>query len=455
MKPANSINTLAFCLFFWTALALLSLLSSNFNFDKASATPISQNLQANVSDSALSIPDTPAPGREADFPKAESGLDLHTEITGVLRKGESFAQLMERIKVPAALRRVIIDGFSDTLDFRLLQPGDRFTVLLDEEKMLIRSVYESGLLKIYVLEKSGNKYTAGRLPVQLECRTVRLAGVINTSLFEAFSALGEEPKLIHAYADIFASKIDFNTETQKGDRFELLVEKIYKDKVFVGYGRILVSQYTSEEKAYNGYYYSSEQTPSGYFDDNGEALGTWFIRSPIPFGRVSSRFSLRRKHPVDGKIKPHLGIDLAAPRGTPVMATADGIVEYIGRKGGFGKTVILKHYGNYKTYYGHLSRYGKGLKKGNRVSQKDIIGYVGSTGISTGPHLDYRIKHNSVFKNPFGIKFKAKTVLAEEELDRFMQSRKKIAELFEKQSAEKVLQVRQMTLTADNRIYFL
>jgi murein DD-endopeptidase MepM/ murein hydrolase activator NlpD len=164
---------------------------------------------------------------------------------------------------------------------------------------------------------------------------------------------------------------------------------------------------------------------------------------------------MRRKHPIDGIVRPHLGVDLAAPRGTAVMATAEGRVEYIGRKGGFGKTVILRHHGGYKTYYGHLNGYKKGLKKGSTVQQKDIIGYVGSTGISTGPHLDYRIKYNGAFRNPFGIKFKAKTVLQDEELAIFLQSSAEFAELFNVDTGEKILQVKNITLTEDHLIFFL
>ena len=137
------------------------------------------------------------------------------------------------------------------------------------------------------------------------------------------------------------------------------------------------------------------------------------------------------------------------------MATADGKVEYIGRKGGFGKTVILRHQGGYKTYYGHLNGYKKGLKKGSFVAQKEIIGYVGSTGKSTGPHLDYRIKHNNVFRNPFGIKFKAKTILKDEELVQFRQSSSHIAEQFESKPDEKILQVRGVTLSDKHTISFL
>jgi len=164
---------------------------------------------------------------------------------------------------------------------------------------------------------------------------------------------------------------------------------------------------------------------------------------------------MRRKHPVDGVVRPHLGVDLAAPRGTSVMATAEGKVEYIGRKGGFGKTIILRHHGGYKTYYGHLNGYKKGLHKGSIVQQKDIIGYVGSTGISTGPHLDYRVQYNGVFRNPFGIKFKAKTILKDEELALFQQSRDEIATLFNADSAEKTLQVKNVILTDEHTISFL
>ena len=137
------------------------------------------------------------------------------------------------------------------------------------------------------------------------------------------------------------------------------------------------------------------------------------------------------------------------------MATAEGKVEYIGRRGGFGKTIILRHHGGYKTYYGHLNGYKKGLRKGSAVQQKDIIGYVGSTGISTGPHLDYRIQYNGVFRNPFGMKFKAKTVLKDEELTLFLQSSSEIAELFNAETGEKTLQVKNIILTEDNIISFL
>jgi murein DD-endopeptidase MepM/ murein hydrolase activator NlpD len=164
---------------------------------------------------------------------------------------------------------------------------------------------------------------------------------------------------------------------------------------------------------------------------------------------------MRRKHPVDGVVRPHLGVDLAAPRGTPVMAAADGKVEYVGRMGGFGKTIILRHHGGYKTYYGHLNGYKKGLKISSTVAQKEIIAYVGSTGISTGPHLDYRIQHNGVFRNPFGIKFRAKTILQGEELELFGREILQTAELFNTNTDKKILQVKNVILYEDHTISFL
>lgn len=442
MEAGKILTSVAVCISLWIGIVLIALLYNGTMDDRAIATPVSSETKG----------ESPVYLDSQDLKLSSA----HTIISGELKKGESFDLAMKRLNISDAVRRDIIKGFATKLDFKLLHPGDRFTLLFDENNIVTHASYESGVLTTHILDRNEQgEYHASRQPVPLECRLERLSGVIDTSLYASFLKLGEEPKLIHAYADIFASKIDFNTETRTGDRFELLVEKYYKDEVFVGYGNILGARYQQQNDEYAGYYFSSEKTSAGYFDKNGEALGTWFIRSPIPFGRVTSNFNMRRKHPIDGVVRPHLGVDLAAPIGTPVMSTGDGKVEYIGRRGGFGKSIILRHHGGYKTYYGHLSRYKKGLQAGSTVHQKDIIGYVGSTGISTGPHLDYRIQYNGVFKNPFGIKFKAKTVLKEKELALFLQSSIRTAELFNTKSSEKTLQVRNLTLTENAPVFFL
>ena len=451
MGSGKILTGLTVCLSFWIGIVLVLLsVHGDFN-DKATASPISADLE----EQSHVLSNVPISGLTAALLPVTLPV-METEITGEIHAGESFDLAMKRLEVSETVRLDIIKGFGKSLDFKMLQPGDRFTIVLDQGNSIARATYESGLLNTHILQRNADgNYGATKQAVPLEYRVERISGVIASSLYAAFSELGEGPRLIHAYADIFASKIDFNTETRGGDRFELLVEKYFKDDVFVGYGKILVARYQRQNAEYQGYHFASENTPAGHFDQNGEALGTWFIRSPIPFGRVTSRFTMRRKHPVDGVVRPHLGVDLAAPRGTSVMATAEGKVEYIGRKGGFGKTIILRHHGGYKTYYGHLNGYKKGLKKGSTVQQKDIIGYVGSTGISTGPHLDYRIRYNGVFRNPFGIKFKAKTVLKDEELALFLQSSAEIAELFNADTDEKTLQVKNIILTEEHTISFL
>jgi len=376
-------------------------------------------------------------------------------IHGELRAGEGLDDSLARLKLSAKVRRELIQALTGTLDFRRLRPHDCFTIILDDKGELVRCDYESGPLAIYRVVRQADAYNAEKVAIPLELRIVRLTGTIHSSLFATFSELGEEPKLIEAFAGIFASKIDFNTETREGDRIELMVEKYYKDNEFVGYGKMLMARYEQVDTAWEGYYYASATAPAGYYDKDGEQLGTSFLRSPIPFGRVTSGFSYHRKHPILNKTLPHLGVDLAAPVGTPVLAASEGKVIYLGRKGGFGKTVILKHANGYQTHYGHLSRYGKGLHVGSRMEQKDIIGYVGSTGLATGPHLDYRISLNGSFKNPFALKFKPRYILSAGELDDFRKAMIQVVRLRNTPTDSAILQVENTMFSKDNKISFL
>ena len=178
----------------------------------------------------------------------------------------------------------------------------------------------------------------------------------------------------------------------------------------------------------------------------------------MPVGRISSRFSTKRKHPILGIVRPHLGVDLAAPHGTPVMAAADGIVKSIGTNGGFGKQVVLQHADGYESYYGHLSRFKSRLRKGSKVAQKEIIGYVGSTGLATGPHLDYRIQHRGIFKNPFNMQFKPKTILTGVTLASFREHMAKTGgavQTAQTGSLQQVVQVQQITVTPENSLILL
>jgi murein DD-endopeptidase MepM/ murein hydrolase activator NlpD len=226
-----------------------------------------------------------------------------------------------------------------------------------------------------------------------------VAGALEANLFDSMDGLGEQAQLVLDFAEIFAWDFDFASDSQPGDRFRMLVEKLYTGEQFVRYGRILAAEYESEGTTHTGIYFRDGER-GGYYTPGGESLRRAFLKSPLEFSRISSRYSFGRRHPVLGGVRPHLAVDYAAPHGTPVWAVADGTVEFAGWKGGNGNAVMLRHRANFKTMYNHLSRFGKGIRRGAQVKQRQVIGYVGSTGLSTGPHLDYRVIKDGRFVNP-------------------------------------------------------
>jgi murein DD-endopeptidase MepM/ murein hydrolase activator NlpD len=204
---------------------------------------------------------------------------------------------------------------------------------------------------------------------------------------------------------IFESEFDFTADTRNGDRFRVLVEKRYAGEAFVDYGRVLAAQYVSDGKVLTGVGFEPRGARFGYFDLGGRSLRKSFLKSPLEFSRITSGFTYARPHPILGGTRPHLAIDYAAPVGTPVRAVADAVVVKAGWNGGNGISVTLRHHKGYETMYNHLSRLGPAVRTGVKVRQRQVIGYVGSTGLSTGPHLDYRVARNGVFVNPLNEKF--------------------------------------------------
>lgn len=379
---------------------------------------------------------------------------------GTLNSGDTFDSALKRDNVPAAIRSLVINSLTNTLDFKRLKPLDTYSIRLDADGNLENFTYQSGPLDSVSITNSNGSYLVQKDTIEIERRLVLITGKISSSLFGSFTDKNEDIRLVYAFADIFASKIDFNTEVQKDDRYSLTVDKYYKNGELVGYGKIQSARYEfASGQVYDAYYYVPDDKKFGfYFDQNGQAVGTSFLRSPLPIGRVTSKFSYRRKHPVSGRIQPHLGIDLAAPHGSPIMAAADGTVTFVGRNSGNGNQIVLAHSGGYKTYYGHLSRFKKGLHRGATVQKKDIIGYVGSTGISTGPHLDYRIQHNNTYKNPFSIEFKPRIVLSETQLEDFFAIKNSLLELYASPAISpqsEILQTSQLTVDSPDQLTLL
>jgi murein DD-endopeptidase MepM/ murein hydrolase activator NlpD len=244
-----------------------------------------------------------------------------------------------------------------------------------------------------------------RIETRPDVRVVAVKGEVRRSLFDAIDAAGESPQLVLEMVEIFSSDFDFTADTRSGDRFRLLVEKRYAGDTFVEYGRIQVAQYASEDRVLTGVGYERAGTKHQFYDPDGRSLRKSFLKSPLEFTRITSGFTYARPHPILGGTRPHLAIDYAAPVGTPVRAVADGRVLAAGWSGGNGISVTIRHRSGYETMYNHLSRLGAGVRAGARVTQRQVIGHVGATGLATGPHLDYRVSRNGAFVNPLNEKF--------------------------------------------------
>ena len=244
-----------------------------------------------------------------------------------------------------------------------------------------------------------------------------VSGIIESSLFETIANIGEKDKLALDLEDIFNSDIDFLTDIRKEDSFKAIVEKKYLDGEFSKYGVVLAASFNNAGKTFLGFRFEDKNGKPAYYDPEGKALKKSFLKSPLEYTRISSRFSLARRHPITRKVQPHLGVDYAAPVGTAVRAVGSGRVVFVGTKGANGRMVHLRHPKGYETMYLHLSRYT--VKSGAHVSQGDLIGYVGSSGLSTGPHLDFRIRRNGEALNPLRMIFPPGDPVPPEKLDQF------------------------------------
>jgi murein DD-endopeptidase MepM/ murein hydrolase activator NlpD len=317
----------------------------------------------------------------------------------ILGKGRTLHDALHAQGIHVDQATDIIRALRPHLDFRRLRPTDSLEFHHDPAGAVTRIVYRQSPIDVWEAFREDDVWRAGRLEVAVEHRVALVAGTVEASLFESMESLGEPAQLVADFAEIFAWDFDFASDAQPGDRFRMLVEKVYADGSFVRNGRILFAEYESEGRRHTGVYFR-DGDGSGYYTPDGESLRRAFLKSPLEFTRISSGYTRARRHPILGGVRPHLAVDYAAPHGTPVWAVADGTVEFAGYSGGNGNTVVLRHRASFKTMYNHLSRFGPGIRKGVAVAQRRVIGYVGSTGLSTGAHLDYRVMKDGAFVNP-------------------------------------------------------
>jgi murein DD-endopeptidase MepM/ murein hydrolase activator NlpD len=360
------------------------------------------------------------PAAALDPQTAASAPSAIGVVSGRVERGKTMAALLRARGVSGGTIHELNTAMRHVFDFRRARPGDLYTLVRGSSGELLSFDYHRGRETVYRVSRDETGGLAAEMQqVPLDRRIVQLAGLINNSLFAGVTSQGESPDLVEAFADIFVYDIDFSTQVRPGDEFRMVFEKFYDRNGFVRYGKILAAEYRGSEQSSTALYFEDEKGRGNYFTPDGRALKRSFLRAPVNYSRISSYYSNARLHPVLKIHRPHRGVDYAAPTGTPVWAVADGTVIFQGWSGGFGRLVKLRHRNGYVTYYGHLSAFPRGQKVGQQVRQQQVIGLVGSTGLATGPHLDYRVQVNGRFVDPLKLKFPGGEPVAAEARERF------------------------------------
>jgi murein DD-endopeptidase MepM/ murein hydrolase activator NlpD len=283
----------------------------------------------------------------------------------------------------------------------ILRPGDIITLVHVDGVLQSLNRQISNTLTLSVA-RAGQGYAVNYIENPLESEIVGKRARIESSLFAAGQKAGMNSRTIMTLANqIFGWDIDFALDIREGDEFGVLYEQKFQDGSYVTDGRVLAAEFVNQGKTHRAVWFESKDgTVEGYFTPEGKGMRKAFLRAPLDFTRISSVFNPRRVHPLSGRVRAHKGVDYAAPTGTPIYAAGDGRIEFAGRKGGYGNAVIIDHGRGITTLYGHMSRFGKAARGGRAVKQGELIGYVGSTGASTGPHLHYEYRVKGVHKDP-------------------------------------------------------
>jgi len=296
----------------------------------------------------------------------------------------------------------VIAALDHVMDFRRCRPDDEMILVRDAAGTLTRFEYHASITQIYeAVRAQGEVFEGHRVEVPVD--TVRLArgGTVTSSLGAALEAAGLGRTLVGTFVDVFEGRIDFNTETRSGDAFRVLVDQDSIDGTFLRYGTVWAIEYRSQRRGVlTAYYFVPHDQSGDFYDATGRQMHGGWLRTPLHYDHISSPFDMHRMHPVLHRVMPHNGIDFAAGTGTPVWAAADGEITFVGPRGPNGNLVTISHEGGFESAYCHLSRFAPGLHRGQVVHQRDLIGYVGTTGRSTGPHLHFGLKHHGVFIDP-------------------------------------------------------
>jgi murein DD-endopeptidase MepM/ murein hydrolase activator NlpD len=339
-------------------------------------------------------------------PPAEDDADAHEDsIEKKFNNADTLGQVLAREGFGPAGPQVIA-ALAKLCDPRSIRGGQKYVVRLGEDGAPASFEYLSSAILRYLVEKDEEtgSWKGRKLEAAVEIKTVAAGGVVDSSLYESVQKAGESTVLVSLLVEQFAWDVNFYTDTHPGDHWKVVIEKQYLGGQFYKYGRLLAAEYGGKVGTFRSFFWAGKgaprDRPGKYYDDHGLAISKTMLKTPLRYVRISSKFDRKRFHPILHVEKAHLGIDYAAPQGTPVWASASGRVVEVGLKRGSGNTIVLAHTNGLSTRYYHLSRYARGLHVGQQVKQKEVIGFVGMTGLATGPHLHFSVTKNGAFVDP-------------------------------------------------------
>lgn len=338
-----------------------------------------------------------------DVPKPPPVPEIRKEIIkGTVAQGDTATALLDDFFTAAELYE-LGQQCKEIFPLSRLTAGQGYRLCLSDQAFE-RFEYDIDNDEQLIISRGADSFAIERVPIPYTTATVRVSGTIESSLFEAVTGSGESEALAMNLADIFAWDVDFILDIRQGDSFNALVEKRYREGQPAGYGRILAAEFTNQGETFQAFLYQDGNQHSDYYDAKGQSLRKAFLKAPLSFSRISSGFTMRRFHPISKTWKAHPAIDYAAPRGTPIKSVGDGVIIKKGYTRGNGNYVKIRHNGSYETIYLHMQSFAGKIAQGKRVSQGQTIGYVGSTGLATGPHLCFRMYKNGAPVNPHKVK---------------------------------------------------
>jgi len=362
---------------------------------------------------------TPSEARIAPIAEAPAfPPEIRNEIhRGIVNPGDTLTSILQEHLSPGEIHTL-------TLESRQIFPLSRICAGQGYKLCLVdgafdRFEYDIDRNDLLIISKKEDGYEVSRNPIPYTVETGIVRGTITTNLFDAVTGIGESPELAVALSDIFAWDIDFILDIRVGDSFQAVVEKRYRDGEPAGYANLLAAEFTNQGTTYKAFLFGDGDRPPAYYDEEGKSLRKAFLRAPLSFTRISSGFTMKRYHPITKTWKAHPAIDYAAPTGTPIKSVGDGTIKEIGRTKYNGNYIKIRHTGSYETLYLHMNGFARKLKKGTKVTQGQTIGYVGSTGLATGPHLCFRMYKNGSPVNPNRIREKAAPPISSKNMDAF------------------------------------